>query len=812
MGDARSLGDRAIRAHRLRNEIVATKVANRLVNRLGPSVAFDLTEEEGASLGQVIGAFLVAERLLDLGKLWQEIEEDRLPEAVRIELFSIAAASVSAHLSDIIRAAGGENRVEALCKLLEPGVRKISTAAGKLIRSEVRNEAAADAEPDNVDRTWIPIGPSVVLTGAGGGRPRVSGRATDVRVSPDGRRVYAATADGGVWFSGDGGTTWAPLGGWAVTATPASVVGTSNVCACGCLFVRFDAAGDEVLVGTGERVPLVERPHHSGYNAGVGVLRAVNPSAADPFAQVWQVEATNLSGLGIFRIAVDPTTPTSFHRGHVEWTVDAHWRSVGGMGARASRAVQHRRRHIARGHRRRVDGCARRDAGSAVDRRERSDQCQFRRVVRGQLDAGGSAGLHTVAACGPGPDLRVSIAVAPSIRPSRTCSPRGGLLWRLDGAPLAATPVIRIRRTPRLTSTRKRSPCIPRPERIIFAGQNIVVDGAQCAAMYIGTVTGPVGGNFRFDFTSPAAHPERDDSFIGFGVHPDVHALRFVPIAGGGTQIWVACDGGIYRSTQGDADNRVVKRTFASQNDGLATLQTGYVATHPSVEGYLLTGAHDNGTLERVGDTVWRARFRGDGGGVIFNPLAPERFFYQNTETDWNDDGKRRVHAAGPSIERRCDARHRGEQRERATRISTAAATRFWWRARPRRAGRGWRSEPFACGCPKTGARRGARCRRSPIRWRSRRSRRTRTPACSSAARPASAAHARVPVGVADAAVRAVQPRGLSSSISWPTPACPAASRDKTELTRQATHRVRIVRHRRRGVARTGAAGDRQLE
>ena len=88
----------AIRAHRLRNEIIATKVANRLVNRLGPGVAFDLTEEEGASLQQVVAAFLVAERLLDLDQLWQEIEEDNLPETVRIELFSIAAASVRAHL------------------------------------------------------------------------------------------------------------------------------------------------------------------------------------------------------------------------------------------------------------------------------------------------------------------------------------------------------------------------------------------------------------------------------------------------------------------------------------------------------------------------------------------------------------------------------------------------------------------------------------------------------------------------------------------------------------------------------------------
>jgi glutamate dehydrogenase len=133
----------SIRAHRLRNEIIATKVANRLVNRLGPGMAFDLMEEEGASLQQVVASFLVAERLLDLDKLWIEIEEATLPETVRIELFSIAAASISAHLSDILRAAGGEMRISTLCKALEPGVRKVSAAATKLIRSEVRNEAAA---------------------------------------------------------------------------------------------------------------------------------------------------------------------------------------------------------------------------------------------------------------------------------------------------------------------------------------------------------------------------------------------------------------------------------------------------------------------------------------------------------------------------------------------------------------------------------------------------------------------------------------------------------------------------------------------
>jgi len=133
----------AIRVHRLRNEILATKVANRFVNRLGPGVAFDLTEEEGASLQQVIAAFLVVERLLDLDKLWREIEDAALPESTRVELFTITAASVRSHLSDILRSTGGETQVCALCKLLEPGVKKIGAAAARLIRSEVRNEAAA---------------------------------------------------------------------------------------------------------------------------------------------------------------------------------------------------------------------------------------------------------------------------------------------------------------------------------------------------------------------------------------------------------------------------------------------------------------------------------------------------------------------------------------------------------------------------------------------------------------------------------------------------------------------------------------------
>jgi glutamate dehydrogenase len=133
----------AILAHRLRHEILATKVANRFVNRLGPNIALDVTEEEGVALGQVIVAFLVAERMLQLDTLWDRIDRAEVSEAVRLELFAIAAQSIRSHIADIVRVSAGETSVAKLVELLEPGLLKVSAAARGLIRTEVRREADA---------------------------------------------------------------------------------------------------------------------------------------------------------------------------------------------------------------------------------------------------------------------------------------------------------------------------------------------------------------------------------------------------------------------------------------------------------------------------------------------------------------------------------------------------------------------------------------------------------------------------------------------------------------------------------------------
>ena len=66
--------------------------------------------------------------------------------------------------------------------------------------------------------------------------PRVTGRIRDVWVEPmEGLRAYAAAANGGVWYTDDGGTRWRALGGWRPADLNASLFAAtrSPPAACG---------------------------------------------------------------------------------------------------------------------------------------------------------------------------------------------------------------------------------------------------------------------------------------------------------------------------------------------------------------------------------------------------------------------------------------------------------------------------------------------------------------------------------------------------------------------------------------------------
>jgi glutamate dehydrogenase len=63
-----------IRSHRLRREIIATLVANQLVDRAGTTFAFRLAEETGAPVSQLARAFAVAREVFGMRSFWSDVQ------------------------------------------------------------------------------------------------------------------------------------------------------------------------------------------------------------------------------------------------------------------------------------------------------------------------------------------------------------------------------------------------------------------------------------------------------------------------------------------------------------------------------------------------------------------------------------------------------------------------------------------------------------------------------------------------------------------------------------------------------------------
>jgi glutamate dehydrogenase len=132
-----------IRAHRLRREMIATSLSNRIVNRLGMVHPFELAEEEGVGLAEVAGAFVVAERLFGLEALWADLDAAAIPETARLALFDRLAAAVGNLMSDVLRTAAGQVEPGAMIAALAHGVTDLVGAREELLTAEPRARSKA---------------------------------------------------------------------------------------------------------------------------------------------------------------------------------------------------------------------------------------------------------------------------------------------------------------------------------------------------------------------------------------------------------------------------------------------------------------------------------------------------------------------------------------------------------------------------------------------------------------------------------------------------------------------------------------------
>lgn len=453
-------------------------------------------------------------------------------------------------------------------------------------------------------RNWQPLGPTIVLNGQTVGDQPVGGRVSRLAVAPGAAVVYAASANGGVFRSNNGGTSWRSLMD-RFDVNPTSFASTSLVC--GAIAINANDP-NRVYVGTGEgdTLQLFRRRVTSALPAyrGVGVIRS------DDGGDNWVAEPSipDLSGEAFFDLAVDPrdgdnvmgaTTIGLFHRvpvpgGQFQW-------KQARTGVHASVVVA---------------------AAAGAPARFFAAEWGQKAAPSGVFhsDDGGATWSPTGTGFPTNDVGRIALGVQPN-KPdllyafvaTRQAAVAHGL-YRLDGVGQAWKKVANLPNV------------LPPDDNGNSQGDYdlaIAVDPVDANIVYLGGSYADINpfpaSIWRCEIAkSGTAFKVKKSASIGTRAHSDVHALVHTP--GTPNELWCTCDGGVFlnRNPRGTGE-------FDSQNNGLACLCANFIAQHPTDPSILFTGLQDNGTARTTAGSIWSHVFGGDGGYCLINWANPQQ-------------------------------------------------------------------------------------------------------------------------------------------------------------------------------------------
>jgi glutamate dehydrogenase len=125
-----------MRHHRLRREIIATDLANSIIDRAGTTFASRLAEETGADTAQIARAFAVVVAVFEMGGFWREVEalDDVVDEATQFKILLQGRRLVTRAARWLILNRRPPLDVAALVIDYAPGTATLSEALPELLR------------------------------------------------------------------------------------------------------------------------------------------------------------------------------------------------------------------------------------------------------------------------------------------------------------------------------------------------------------------------------------------------------------------------------------------------------------------------------------------------------------------------------------------------------------------------------------------------------------------------------------------------------------------------------------------------------
>lgn len=477
-------------------------------------------------------------------------------------------------------------------KPVHPRLRQAAIATMQAQQGRVASMAAA-AGQISLTSAWTEIGPNPIPNGqvVTGAQTAASGRTIAIAVHPtNANLVYVGTAQGGLYRSTDGGSTWTAMMDNALSlAIGAIAIAPSQP--------------DTIFVGTGE----------SGFSVdsffGVGIYRIDNASGASPTV-TGPLGAAQFGGRAVSQIVVHPTLASTI------FVTTAS--GIGGIGSASAVALPDR------GVFRSTDALV--AAPTFTKLTVAGLAAQDRAFLDMVIDPGnpnlllvteadtfnlteGGVYRSTNALAGS-PTFARTFTAGVGVSASRTelalHRSAGGVVTVYAASGFNGGTVQRsVDGGATWTQTIDNNFCTPQ----CFYDIAIAVDPTNAATVYLGGSPALVFGRSTdsgVTFTANAATAN--------GLHGDSHAIAVAPSLP--STIYFGSDGGIYKSTNGGT-------TWVPLNSAtFRATQFMSIAVHPIDPNFTIGGTQDNGTNIYEPAATWRRADFGDGGYAVIDQSA----------------------------------------------------------------------------------------------------------------------------------------------------------------------------------------------
>ncbi|MGH9927732.1 MAG: carboxypeptidase regulatory-like domain-containing protein, partial [Pyrinomonadaceae bacterium] len=454
----------------------------------------------------------------------------------------------------------------------------------------------ASPEKDSLLAAWTEIGPNPIPNGQviSGPQLAVSGRTVAIAVHPTNANIaYVGTAQGGLYRTTDGGTTWTPLLDNALSLAVNTVA-------------IAPSQPDTIFVGTGE----------AGFSIdsffGVGIYRIDNASTATPTVtgplNKNALGADVFTGRVIGKIVVHPTDPNIIFASSNS--------GIGGIGSTQNNVLPDR------GLFRSTNALAANPifeqltiAGLATQNRNIVDVVMDPGnpdlVLCTELDSFnlGEGGVYrTTNALAPAPTFTRTFVAGGGTALSRTelaLHRSGGGVVTVYAASATLGGTVQLSTDGGATWTQQISNNFCGGQ--CFYNIAVAVDPTNANRVYLGGT----GTTTTFAFSTDAGVTFTNSQD---GLHTDSHVIAVAPSLS--STIYFGSDGGIYKSTDSGA-------TWATLNNAtFRATQFISVALHPIDPNFSIGGTQDNGTNFYQPAATWTRADFGDGGYSLIDQSA----------------------------------------------------------------------------------------------------------------------------------------------------------------------------------------------